>query len=272
MKQVHRIVAQLVLGVGLLIGATGAQATVIVNAGPDDEWAKAETRSPGIYTDRLTEWLGKGSLTLTSIFDADIWFNEHNFGNGIGPRYNFPTNTQLDDILSGKGPTITLLKVTIVNNPRYPHFVIGWYNPVNGVSAVGGNAGETVYDSFIFNLSTDRVLRAVYTPYPMYVSNANADTDFMLNGDGGGFGIYWPTGAYAGSFAQPLLWDGITPDNTQWGPYPLVVESFVTYSVSVDSLAAAVPEPATWAMTIVGFGMIGGAVRSGRRKMTTTFA
>jgi hypothetical protein len=37
----------------------------------------------------------------------------------------------------------------------------------------------------------------------------------------------------------------------------------------IDSLAAAVPEPATWGMMILGFGLIGGQLRSRRRTKTT---
>ncbi len=33
-----------------------------------------------------------------------------------------------------------------------------------------------------------------------------------------------------------------------------------------DSLAAAVPEPATWAMMIIGFGAVGSMVRTSRRR------
>ncbi|MDP3853922.1 MAG: PEPxxWA-CTERM sorting domain-containing protein [Phenylobacterium sp.] len=38
------------------------------------------------------------------------------------------------------------------------------------------------------------------------------------------------------------------------------------------SLGSAVPEPATWAMMIVGFGAVGGAVRNARRRQTLAFA
>ncbi|RYF10870.1 MAG: PEP-CTERM sorting domain-containing protein [Oxalobacteraceae bacterium] len=39
----------------------------------------------------------------------------------------------------------------------------------------------------------------------------------------------------------------------------------------IDSLASAVPEPATWAMMMVGLGVIGGSLRR-RPKVTTSFA
>jgi hypothetical protein len=36
--------------------------------------------------------------------------------------------------------------------------------------------------------------------------------------------------------------------------------------------ATAVPEPSTWAMMIMGFGMVGGAMRSNRRKPKSLYA
>lgn len=40
----------------------------------------------------------------------------------------------------------------------------------------------------------------------------------------------------------------------------------------IDELAAAAPEPATWAMMILGFGLVGSQLRSRRRKTTVSFA
>ena len=40
----------------------------------------------------------------------------------------------------------------------------------------------------------------------------------------------------------------------------------------IDDLAAAAPEPATWAMMIMGFGLAGSALRLRRRKATVAFA
>ncbi len=40
----------------------------------------------------------------------------------------------------------------------------------------------------------------------------------------------------------------------------------------IDALAAAVPEPGTWAMMILGFGLAGGALRFRRRKTSVAFA
>jgi len=43
-------------------------------------------------------------------------------------------------------------------------------------------------------------------------------------------------------------------------------------SFEFDNIAAGVPEPATWAMMIMGFGMAGSAVRSSRRKTVAAVA
>lgn len=45
-----------------------------------------------------------------------------------------------------------------------------------------------------------------------------------------------------------------------------------SFTISYDVAAAAVPEPATWAMMGIGFGMIGGAARYRRRSMKATLA
>ncbi|HVF95013.1 MAG TPA: PEPxxWA-CTERM sorting domain-containing protein [Sphingomonas sp.] len=42
--------------------------------------------------------------------------------------------------------------------------------------------------------------------------------------------------------------------------------------VSVESIAAAVPEPATWAMMLLGFGMTGAAMRYRRRETKVAYA
>jgi len=43
-------------------------------------------------------------------------------------------------------------------------------------------------------------------------------------------------------------------------------------SFEIDNLATGVPEPATWAMMIIGFGGVGSMLRSARRKQAAAFA
>ncbi len=51
------------------------------------------------------------------------------------------------------------------------------------------------------------------------------------------------------------------------GTYNLTSIGSGASTLSISQLAGAVPEPATWAMMILGFGVVGGALRR-RRKMT----
>lgn len=46
----------------------------------------------------------------------------------------------------------------------------------------------------------------------------------------------------------------------------------VNYRLTISEVTAAVPEPATWAMMIMGFGLIGGAMRSRQSKLSVRFA
>lgn len=49
-------------------------------------------------------------------------------------------------------------------------------------------------------------------------------------------------------------------------------QSFQYTQVSLTTVAPSVPEPATWAMLLIGFGMIGASSRYRRRSTVTTFA
>jgi hypothetical protein len=72
---------------------------------------------------------------------------------------------------------------------------------------------------------------------------------------------------YTGSNANPVF---------TVGTFTLLPFAFGTsggYTVTIkEVIAAAVPEPATWAMMLVGFGMIGGAARYRRRAVKVSFA
>jgi hypothetical protein len=57
--------------------------------------------------------------------------------------------------------------------------------------------------------------------------------------------------------AELFYWDSNNGDNT----------GDISFS-----LFAGVPEPGTWAMMILGFGMVGGAMRSRRRKVSLSYA
>ena len=48
--------------------------------------------------------------------------------------------------------------------------------------------------------------------------------------------------------------------------------SDVLFSGRIGAVQAGVPEPGTWAMMLLGFGVVGGAMRYRRRKTTISYA
>ena len=76
-------------------------------------------------------------------------------------------------------------------------------------------------------------------------------------------------------FAGPDLFTGL-PSNPIFnlGTFNLtsIVSGSSTLRISQAAVPSAVPEPATWAMMLVGFGMVGAATRYRRRKTAVAFA
>lgn len=268
MKKINRLGLKLALGISLLAAATGAQASKVITDNPDDRFARTEASDPGIYTDPLTKWLGKGSLTLTSIFTMSAWADNH--VRETGERRYAPYPAELEALVAGKGPTFTIMHVAVAEL-FFQSAVIGWYNPLNGVTAAGGNAGENSYDAFIFNFTSNRVLRPEYNP--MYsdeqrVSNTGAAYDLYMDEiprvANSIMDTYSDELSYSDNSIRGLLWSQKFPRN--FNSYSMSIVDLAVYSISVDSLAAAsaVPETGTWVMMIVGFGLIGGMARRRR--------
>jgi len=67
--------------------------------------------------------------------------------------------------------------------------------------------------------------------------------------------------------SNQIGFDGYLPTN-----YSTTAEPTANFARFTLQAAAAVPEPATWAMMLIGFSMIGGAVRYRRRSTVTTYA
>jgi hypothetical protein len=72
---------------------------------------------------------------------------------------------------------------------------------------------------------------------------------------------------YTGSTADPVFTIGT------FSLLPFAFGASGGYTVTIkEMITAAVPEPATWTMMLVGFGMVSGAARYRRRKSTTVYA
>jgi hypothetical protein len=101
---------------------------------------------------------------------------------------------------------------------------------------------------------------AFLTLYAGSFDPANALTNVLIADDGDGE-HYWPTFDYA-------LDDGET--------YIAVIagydaRDYGAYTLSVAPLQAGVPEPASWAMMLAGFGAVGTAMRAGRQRTRVRF-
>jgi hypothetical protein len=88
---------------------------------------------------------------------------------------------------------------------------------------------------------------------------------FYTDASNGGFGNY----------DGPQLFEGL-PNAPQilTGTFNVVdfLNSDITGVVTISAVTGAVPEPATWAMMLVGFGMVGGATRYGRKRTKVAYA
>ncbi|MBB4618092.1 PEPxxWA-CTERM sorting domain-containing protein [Sphingomonas abaci] len=92
-----------------------------------------------------------------------------------------------------------------------------------------------------------------------------SDLNWMLDA-----GQYWVSFASSGYSSmmpgapRPMTQTAYLDPRWGWQSYPM------SMGVRISGVAAAVPEPATWAMMIVGFGVAGGALR--RRSSATRAA
>jgi hypothetical protein len=102
----------------------------------------------------------------------------------------------------------------------------------------------------------------------------DVDDVIFYNDDFGG-GVV--TFSYAITAAGPQLYTGTESDPTfLTGTFDLV-DFFTGQPLSITISAVgdptpAVPEPASWAMMIAGFGLVGGSLRAAKRRTSVTFA
>nr|WP_295671310.1 PEPxxWA-CTERM sorting domain-containing protein [Sphingomonas sp.] len=119
-------------------------------------------------------------------------------------------------------------------------------------------SGATLLASGSANYSANNQwIDVSFTPTSI-VSN---QTYYLVFTGTSGYGI-------AGSVNNPYAF-GQTYANPGYGSFPAFDYAFRTYA---DTAVAAVPEPATWSLMVLGFGMIGAAARSRKVKTTVSFA
>ena len=85
-------------------------------------------------------------------------------------------------------------------------------------------------------------------------------SQFQIVGTSLGFAQFAGDTVFTGSFSNPVF----SPGTYKFG-------GFSSGTLTISAIAAAVPEPATWAMMIAGFGMVGGALRHRRGNVRVSF-
>jgi len=138
---------------------------------------------------------------------------------------------------------------------------------------------STVADrpSFSFNVDSNPVATDVsgsrfdtlVQNYNQNVSSPSRSIRFYTTVELGGFDnsfSYFGPQLFSGTTASPTLLTGNFTLFTNAGM------TNVAGNLSVTDLTAAVPEPATWAMMLVGFGMIGATARYRRRATKIAYA
>jgi len=90
---------------------------------------------------------------------------------------------------------------------------------------------------------------------------------FYTSVDGGGLNS--PTTSY---FGQQLFSGTLSTPTLSTGKFTLFSSNSLAIALGTLNVTSAVPEPATWAMMLVGFGMIGATARYRRRATKIAYA
>jgi hypothetical protein len=157
-------------------------------------------------------------------------------------------------------------------------------------------AGDGRFSIFANNADNTPSLEAYSTADPDNGAIFSAVKAFAVTTKAGYYGVGGLTpesslnwqlaaGSYWVGLGQAVKDNGFTSTVRGDAPNPLDLEGSIkprgyvatndvnlSWKLSGHTIAAAVPEPATWGMMLLGFGMIGGAMRSSRRKPRVTFA
>ena len=183
-------------------------------------------------------------------------------GDGVDPHWAF-------SVVSGTAPATGTDAFTSLNNAAFPagYWVLDnsasrWITPTPNAGDSFDPAADGIYDyTLTFNLASPT--KASFTG--QYAVD-NQVTGILLNGvalstNGGGTdGAFTSFGASSGFKAGANTLTFQVDNFAQSGGNPTGL------NVEFTSSVAGVPEPATWAMMLVGFGGLGAAIRSRRSR------
>jgi choice-of-anchor C domain-containing protein len=165
--------------------------------------------------------------------------------------------------------------------------VNGWTVKGNGVDYIGTywQAAHGVRSIDLSALNGGSIQQTIAT----VIGKTYKVTFWLAGNPDGGLGEKLAATSVSGDWVNTFSFD-VGPANTKqnmgWQEYSYRFTAFentstlvfnsmthTPYGPALDNVSiSAVPEPATWAMMIMGFGGVGAAVRSSRRKQALAFA
>lgn len=163
--------------------------------------------------------------------------------------------------------------------------------PAHAATIIGESEGDFHVDNFGLNLTAPGNYRVsvnftapveeLYLAFELLETYNQFFPDDLSTPVGGNDTAVYPSVSNTGpltsaafTFAVPAPFAGVdgefvtfTQFRLTGGTIEFYSDNAVGYSISVDRLGGgAIPEPATWAFLILGFGAIGGAMRASRRR------
>lgn len=175
-------------------------------------------------------------------------------GNGIDPHWTIAGGTAYNGGTNGTWPIGPWLAETTTSR---------WITPTaNAADAVVSQVYRLTFDLTGFNAAT-----ASFSGRAATDDIGNLYLNGALLGPVGSY-TSWTNIAATSGFVAGVNTLDIEVFNTGGGPSGARIEFLES---SVDALTAAVPEPATWAMMVLGFTLVGGSLRR-RQRVSVSFA
>lgn len=162
----------------------------------------------------------------------------------------------------------------------YTNYALTFTNGTTYITPTPATAPGEYQDIFSFTLANSATFSGSLTTQTLTNSNGQVVSDLSFGNSLPNDGVFLTGGSLTApvEFAKPTTSNGTSTENLAStllgaGAYKLTVNYTVnaadsghaaTYAGPVFA-AAAVPEPASWALFIVGFGAVGAGLRSQRR-------
>lgn len=202
--------------------------------------------TPGVFT--------IPAFTTATVFEA--------FENGGAANTQFNPATQADSRVAARGFTesvsgdVPVFQGTLLGESVNPDGGGDKYLAVqNGTFTVGLGSGVSFF-SFIFG-------------------SLDSYNSVRLNFADGDFRVFNGTQIIGASGVGPLnsgTAGRVSYDTGTGSQITSVVFGSSSAAFEIDEIAAAIPEPATWAMMIFGFGMVGSTLRNRKSRTKVSFA